>query len=233
MPDRKLVEWFCKLVNAFKLSMAVWFIDDKNVRSVIFWPKSLDVLCSHNELTSLQFKSACVITLLYGNNSEYWHMSVEFLFISSSNNVIRSGVVTGKLLILQALLDAVDDVDICGCKLAVVKRERVWFNNSFSSVWSWVCCIENVSASQHIDDDVDDDDDDEDDDDDDDDVDKDEMASVGSRSVVESISGSTVWNYIILNRIVCAFIWKRTKQILFLIKNCKINTHRNNHWGWW
>lgn len=51
-------------------------------------------------------------------------MSVEFLFISSSNNVIRSGVV-GKLLILQALLDAADDVDICGCILAVVNRDRV------------------------------------------------------------------------------------------------------------
>lgn len=124
-------------------------------------------------------------------------MSVEFLFISSSNNVIRSGVV-GKLLILQAVLDAADDVDICGCKLAVVNRERVWFINNLSSVWSWVCCIENVSASQQIDDDVDDEDDD-DDDDDVDDVDRDDAASVGSKSVVESISGSTVWNSVTNN----------------------------------
>lgn len=58
-----------------------------------------------------------------------------------------------------------------------------------SSGWSCTGCIENVSASQHIDDDVEDDDDAEDDDDE---VDNEEIASVGSRSVVESISGSTV-----------------------------------------
>lgn len=49
-------------------------------------------------------------------------MSADVLFISSSNNVIRSGVV-GKLAMLQALLEAAT-VDICGCKLPVVSIVR-------------------------------------------------------------------------------------------------------------
>lgn len=125
------------------------------------------------------------MTLLYGNSSEYWHISDEPLFISSSNNVMRSGVV-GKFVTLQALLEATAD-DIDGCILVV--------NRDFCC--SCVCCIENVSISQQIDDDDDDDvDDDDESDDEDDDDDEDEEASgsndVGSKSVVESISGSTV-----------------------------------------
>lgn len=115
-------------------------------------------------------------------------MSDELLFISSSNNVIRSGVV-GKLVTLQALLDATADVIDDWC-IPVVNRDFCW---------SWVCWIENVSISQQIDDDDEDDDDDDDDDDADDDDDDDEddegsTGSMGSKSVVESISGSTVWN---------------------------------------
>lgn len=63
-------------------------------------------------------------------------MSVEFLFISSSNNVIRSGVV-GKLVMLHALLEAAIVDGICGCKLVVVvvvvNSERFWQMDIFSS----------------------------------------------------------------------------------------------------
>lgn len=73
-----------------------------------------------------------MITLLYGNSSEYWPMSDELLFISSSNNVIRSGVV-GKLVTLQALLEAtVDDIDDC---ILVVNNDFCMMG-SFSSCWS-------------------------------------------------------------------------------------------------
>lgn len=59
-------------------------------------------------------------------------MSVEFLFISSSNNVIKSGVV-GKFVMLHALLEAAIEDDICGCKLVVVNIERFWQMDILSS----------------------------------------------------------------------------------------------------
>lgn len=216
MLDRKFVEWFCKLVKALRLSMAVWLTDDKNVKSVILFPKSLDVPCSQSVFTSLQFSSACVITLLYGNSSEYWHISVEFLFISSSNNVIRSGVVE-KLMMLHALLVAAIGDEICGCKLFAVNCERFWqIDTNLSSGWSCVCWTVNVSAAHGNEDDVDDDDVDVVEDDDD--ADEDELASVGSKSVVESISGSTAWKKPFFLRILFFYEKNRNWKRKFFFK---------------
>lgn len=114
------------------------------------------------------------MTLLYGNNSEYWHISVEFLFISSSNNEIRSGVVGKEIVHALFVVTAVDGIETW--VFVVVNNERF--------CWSCVCWSEYVSTSQQ---------DDDDEEDDDDDV-VDEVVSIGSKSVVESISGSTAWS---------------------------------------
>lgn len=184
IPDKKFVVWLWRLVSAFKLSMAVWLIDVKNVIS--FGRLVVKSVCSHKLFTSLQLRRACVMTLLYGKNSEYWQISGELLFNSSSNSDIRSGVV-GKFVIVSEPLaiGAVDALPYClfnDVWSAVWKvwyvldgfgGNRVSFGNSLADAAPSATTTASVNNSVDV-------------------SGVSDIDSVGNRSVVESISGSKI-----------------------------------------